>query len=370
MRSNPMRSNPVTSKPVRADRTTETSTSTDGTPLAQAYDVAMLDLDGVVYIGDEPVPHIPEDLAAAADAGMTLAYVTNNASRTPSAVARHLTALGVSATADDVVTSAQAAARLLAEQLSPGDPVFVIGGTGLYAALLEQRLRPVQSYDEEPVAVVSGYHPDLRWRTVIDGAILVRKGLPWVASNTDGSVPTPHGPGPGNGVLVRAVTEFTGVEPRVAGKPEPPLFHETLLRVGGRRPLVVGDRLDTDIEGARRAGYDSLLVMTGVTGLAELVAAEPAARPTYLAATLRGLVEAHASPEQEGDGWCLGGWHGRADGDRLEITGDGSVDDWWRVVAAAAWSWLDDTGSPVDVEELTVPAGSVGECGHRRREPR
>jgi ribonucleotide monophosphatase NagD (HAD superfamily) len=113
-------------------------------------------------------------------------------------------------------------------------------------------LRPVQSLDEEPVAVVSGYHPDLRWRTGIDGAILVKRGLPWVASNTDLTVPTPAGPGPGNGVLVRAVQEFAEVTPRVAGKPEPPLIEETVRRVGGDRPLMVGDRLDTDIEGAVR----------------------------------------------------------------------------------------------------------------------
>jgi HAD superfamily hydrolase (TIGR01450 family) len=204
---------------------------------------------------------------------MHLAYVTNNASRTPAAVARHLRDLGVAVADEDVVTSAQAAARVLSEQLPDGSAVFVIGGEGLEVALREQGLRPVQDPEEEPAAVVSGFHGDLRWSTVIAGAILVRDGLPWVASNTDLTVPTPAGPGPGNGALVEVVARFAGRQPVVAGKPEAPLFEETLRRVGGERPLVIGDRLDTDIEGANNTGYDSLLVMSGVSGLEQLAAA-------------------------------------------------------------------------------------------------
>ena len=135
-----------------------------------------------------------------------------------------------------MVTSAQAAARLLAEQLPDGSAVFVIGGEGLEVALREQGLRPVQDPEEEPAAVVSGFHGDLRWSTVIAGAILVRDGLPWVASNTDLTVPTPDGPGPGNGALVGWSPASPTGEPVVAGKPEPPLFEETLRRVGGERP--------------------------------------------------------------------------------------------------------------------------------------
>ena len=141
---------------------------------------------------------------------------------------------------DDVVTSAQAAARLLAERLEPGSAVFVIGGEGLVRALEEEGLRPVSSPDDDPVAVVSGFSADLPWRQVMEGAILVAGGLPWVASNTDRSVPTPRGAGPGNGILVLAVQEFSGVEPDVAGKPQPPLFEESVRRVGGERPARGG----------------------------------------------------------------------------------------------------------------------------------
>ena len=324
-------------------------------PLSEAYDVAMLDLDGVVYIGGDAVPGAPEHLAAAAECGMSLAYVTNNASRPPGTVAEHLRELGIPAEDDDVVTSAQAAARLVSEQVEAGAAVYVIGGEGLFEALAERGLRPVQDPGASPAAVVSGYHPDLRWKTVIDGAILVRRGLPWIASNTDRTVPTPNGPGPGNGVLVGAVADFAQVEPMVAGKPETPLFEETLRRVGGDRPLVIGDRLDTDIEGAVRAGFDSLLVMTGVTGLAELVAAEPHTRPTYVSADLAGLLHEHDRPAPRDAGWQLGGWHAEVDGSALAVSGDGTADDWWRVVAVAAWDHLDRTGSAVDTSRLTQP---------------
>jgi glycerol 3-phosphatase-2 len=329
-----------------------------GSALWEQYDLAMLDLDGVVYVGEHAVPGAPEELDRARRAGMHLAYITNNASRPPSVVADHLRTLGIPADDGDVVTSAQAAARLVAAQVEPGSAVFVIGGTGLFEALTELDLKPVQSLAEDALAVVSGYHPELTWKTVIDGAILVRRGLPWVASNTDMTIPTPHGVGPGNGVLVRAVAEYAGRTPLVAGKPETPLFEETRLRVGGERPLVVGDRLDTDIAGAINAGLDSLLVMTGVTGVDELVNAEPALRPSYVCADLSGLGRPHQVPERVDDSYRLGGWKASLTDDRLEVTGDGPVDDWWRVLAAAGWNHLDTTGSAVDVSRVRLP-GSV-----------
>lgn len=333
--------------------------SSSDRPLWEAYDVALLDLDGVVYIGPDAVPGAPAHLDAAADAGMRLAYVTNNAARPPAEVAEHLRELGIKAEPSDVVTSAQAAARLLADDLEPGSAVYVIGGRGLFEALTECDLRPVQTPDDDPVAVVSGYHRDITWGTVTDGAILVRAGLPWVASNTDMSVPTARGHGPGNGVLVHAVARFTGRHPVVAGKPRPPLFEETVRRVGGDRPLVVGDRLDTDIEGARAAGYDSLLVLTGVTGLEVLVAATEELRPTYLSTDLAGLGVAHPVPEHDGAGWTCGGWTADVESGAIVTSGEGAVDDWWRAVAAAGWEHLDTTGSAADVGGLTPPS-SVG----------
>lgn len=329
-------------------------------PLWQRFDLAILDLDGVVYIGPDAVDGAARNLDRAVAHGMRHAFVTNNASRTPGTVAAHLRELGIHAKEEDVVTSAQAAARLVAGVVPAGSKVLVMGGEGLEQALAEHDLVSVKTLADEPIAVVSGYHPDLRWKTVMQGAIGVRDGLPWIASNTDMTAPTPQGLGPGSGVLVEAVARYSGRRPTVAGKPEVPLFEETVRRVGGKRPLVVGDRLDTDIEGAHNAGLDSLLVLTGVTGLDDLVAAQPRLRPSYLSATLAGLGTTHPVPERVGQ-WShrCGGWETRVGPDGLAVTGSGSTDDWWRVVAATGWDHLDTTGNAVVTSGLVSP-GSVG----------
>ena len=330
-------------------------TSTE--PLAGAYDLAMLDLDGVVYIGQHAVDGAAAHIRRAREAGMRVAFITNNASRPAAVVAEHLRELGVAAGTDDVVTSAQAAARLLRDRFGAGVPVLCLGGPGLSAALEEAGLLPVGA-EADAVAVVSGYGPDLPWRDIMHAAVRIRDGLPWVASNADHTIPTTYGVAPGHGVLVDMVRRFTGVTPQVAGKPSRPLLDETVRRVGGRRPLMVGDRLDTDIEGARNAGVDSLLVLTGVTGLAELVAARPGERPGYLSSDLAGLSSAHASPQKADRSWRLGGWTGRADDGRLvmERTGAGpAVDDWWRVAAVTAWEHRDRTGAVLDVSTALIP---------------
>jgi glycerol 3-phosphatase-2 len=260
-------------------------------PLAARDDTALLDLDGVVYRGADAVPHAVTVLKSAADGGMRLAYVTNNASRTPEAVAEHLRELGLAAGAEDVVTAAQAVARLIAEQVPQGARVLVVGGEGLRAALRGYGLVIVSGADDEPAAVVQGYVPTTSWADLAEAAYAVGRGVPWFAANTDRTMPTARGIAPGNGALVGAVAAATGTWPTVAGKPEPALHRETMLRTGARRPLVVGDRLDTDIEGANRAGVDSLLVLTGVTRLEQLKDAPKEQQPTYVAQDLRGLLE-------------------------------------------------------------------------------
>lgn len=215
-------------------------------PLALRYDAALLDLDGVVYVGAAAVPGAPEALARARAAGMRLAFVTNNAARTPHAVAAQLSALGVPTEPTEVVTSAQAAARVVAGLVPPGSTVLVVGGEGLAVALRERGLRPTSSMEDSPRAVVQGYHPTVGWRLLAEGAFAVQAALPWVASNTDRTIPTARGPAPGNGTLVEVIRMATGADPLVAGKPERALHSESIERVGARRPLVVGDRLDTD----------------------------------------------------------------------------------------------------------------------------
>lgn len=330
-----------------------------GAPLADAYDLAMLDLDGVVYVGDHAVAGAPEAIGAVRGRGMSVAFVTNNASRPPLAVARHLTDLGIAAGPDDVVTSAQAGARLLREQHGAGSVVFLCGGPGVEEALLAEGLVPTVD-TAAAGAVLTGYGPDLPWRRILEASILVREGLPWVATNADLTIPTSTGVGPGHGAVVRLIEEFSGRRAVVAGKPERPLLDETVRRMAARRPLMVGDRLDTDIEGARNAGIDSLLVLTGVSGLADLITAPPALRPTYLATGLPGLLVTHDAPAALDSGsWRLGGWSADVVAGELAVSGDGAADDWWRVVACAAWRHLDDTGRPATPG---VVPGSVPWC--------
>jgi glycerol-1-phosphatase len=326
--------------------------STD--PLTVAYDLAMLDLDGVVYVGRDAVPGAAEHVRATRDQGMRTAFITNNAARPPEEVARHLTELGVPAVPGDVVTSAQAAAHLLLERYGDGARVVRLGGVGLEAALLEAGLVPVGAEDDA-VAVVSGYGPDVLWRDIMRVAVRVRDGLPWLASNADLTIPTAFGIAPGHGVLVETLARFSGVTPAVAGKPARPLLDETVRRMGARRPLMVGDRLDTDIEGAHNAEIDSLLVMTGVTTLEVLVAARREQRPTYVSADLGGLSTPHPAPAAGDSGWTLGGWRATVRDGRLEEAGTGSVDDWWRVVAVAGWAYLDSTGAVADITGVGIP---------------
>ncbi|MFE9806677.1 HAD hydrolase-like protein [Streptomyces sp. NPDC005548] len=317
--------------------------------LSEAYDTALLDLDGVVYAGGNAIAHAVESLGTASSGGMHLAYVTNNALRTPDAVADHLTELGIPAAASDVITSAQAVARLISEQVPAGSRVLVIGGEGLRVALGERGLEPVDSADDEPVAVAQGYGgPDLVWSRFAEACFAIARGVPWFASNTDLTIPSARGIAPGNGAAVEVVRIATGAEPQVAGKPLPPMHRETILRTGAKRPLVVGDRLDTDIEGAFNGEVDSLLVLTGVTDGAQLLAAPPQHRPTYVDADLRGMLTGQPEVEEAGEGFRCGGWTAKAGSEELELSGDGEAIDGLRALCAAAWTAAGESGCELD----------------------
>jgi glycerol-1-phosphatase len=325
--------------------------------LCEDYDLAMLDLDGVVYIGGGPVPAAAESIKEARARGMRIAFVTNNAARPPSQVADHLRELDVQADDHDVVTSAQAAASVLRERFGAGARIATLGAAGLREALEGAGLEVV-AVDAVADAGVTGYGPDVPWRDIMQLATRIRAGLPWVASNTDGSIPTPYGEAPGHGVLVEMIARFAGVAPTVAGKPAPPLLHETIKRVGGERPLMVGDRLDTDIEGGTAVGVDTLLVTTGVTGVDKLLAAAPALRPTYIAADLSGLLVPHEAPQALGGEIHAGGWTASVRDGQLTVSGAGDTSDWWRAVAVAGWRHLDAAGAPARHAGLVPPTGS------------
>jgi glycerol-1-phosphatase len=304
-------------------------------PPARRYDVALLDLDGVVYLGSTPIDGVPEALADVRRTGMRLAFVTNNASRTPAAIAEMLTGMGVHATPDEVTNSAQAACHVLAEKLPAGAKVLVVGTTGLLEAARERGFAVVDSADDGPAAVVQGYGPNVGWKQLAEATVAVRRGAWFVATNLDSTVPSDRGPLPGNGSLVGVVAQTTGVTPTAVGKPDPAMHRESVQRSGAKRPIVVGDRLDTDIEGAGRVGCDSMLVLTGVATPADLLVAGPRQRPTYVAATVRGLLDPQPVPREDGDAWVCGGWRVGPD---LTLSGDGSDLDALRALCAAAWA--------------------------------
>ncbi|WFE20036.1 HAD-IIA family hydrolase [Solwaraspora sp. WMMD937] len=313
--------------------------------LSAAHDLVIFDLDGVIYLIDRPIPGAVEAVDRLRRAGPPVAYATNNASRRSADVAGLLRGMGVPATADEVVTSAGATAALLAQQYGPGAKALVVGADALRDELTEAGLALVAAADDKPAVVVQGYGPEIGWADLAEASVAIRGGADWVATNTDRTLPSARGPLPGNGSLVAALRTALNREPdQVVGKPEPGLFVTTARRAGADRPLVVGDRLDTDIEGANRAGMASLLVLTGISDARELLAAPPARRPTYLAADLAGLfATAAARPIDDGptDG---AGWQVHRDGSAvlvLDGTGGDSVQA-LRLLCQHAWQ-----GDPV-----------------------
>lgn len=315
-------------------------------PLAARHDAALVDLDGVAYRGPEPIPHAAESLVRARDGGMRLLFATNNASREPEQVAAQLTGLGIPTAPAEVMTAAQAAAALLVELLEPGARVLVVGGAGLRTAVRAAGFEIVERADEQPVAVAQGFAPEVGWRQLAEAAYAIQRGARHVASNLDRTLPNEHGFAPGNGALVGAVQAATGVAPVSAGKPEPAMFRLGAERCGAARPLVVGDRLDTDLAGARAAGMPGLLVLTGVSGARDAVLAAPHERPSFVGRDLRALHEPHPAPTRGADGWwtCRGNAARVVDG-RLETSGRPGLD-LLRAGCAAAWASTDD-GRPV-----------------------
>lgn len=269
------------------------------------YSGLILDLDGVVYIGPDAVAHAVESLNLAAGRGVRLFAATNNANRSASTVAEHLHALGLHIHAEDVVTSAWAAAQHLSVLLPASASVLAVGGVGVSDALESVGLVPLRASADleathdamaDAAAVLIGYGPLVAWFDLAAAHFAISRGIPWFATNTDATVPTKYGRAPGNGAMVNLLRGSTGTEPVVIGKPQPGLFEVCVIRHGSRDLLVVGDRLDTDVDGAVASGLDSLLVLTGVHGLADL-AQQPLSRwPTYVAPDLRSLDLPIATP--------------------------------------------------------------------------
>ena len=280
---------------------------TEATPL-DGVDLILADLDGVIYTGRHALPYAVESINRAAES-IRVGYITNNASRTPASVADHLTSLGLTVAPDEVVTSPQAAIKILVGLVPAGSTILVVGGEGLLEVVRAAGFVPTDSAEDKPAAVIQGFSPDVGWRQLAEASYALARdaegnGIPWVATNTDWSIPQERGIAPGNGTLVSAVHSAVGILPVVAGKPERPIFDEAIARFGGTHPVFIGDRLDTDILGANRAGIPSIMVLTGIDGVKQVIAAAPEERPHFLLEDLRGLGEPYPTIEagEDSDG--------------------------------------------------------------------
>lgn len=321
--------------------------------LIESFDAVLADLDGVVYAGPNAIPGAVEALQGLAPAGISLAYVTNNASRTPAQVAAHLRALGAPAADDQVVSSAQAGAALLASQFPAGSKVLVVGSAALVEEVERFDMQTVADAHAKPDVVIQGFEPTLGWSDLAEAAFAINGGADWIATNTDMTIPRERGIAPGNGTLVAAVGAAVGRYPQVAGKPEAPLFHTAAKRLGAKNALVVGDRLDTDILGGNNAGMATALVLTGVDSAETALQAKTAERPRFIIENLGGFFSEYPVIEEHDGVFRCGedaAWIERGDlvvarkpGEQGELSLNA-----WRALCAAWWDEVPDCAEATD----------------------
>jgi len=333
------------------------------TPL-DGVDVVLADLDGVVYAGPGALPYAVESLNRVAET-RRVGYITNNASRTDASVAGHLTDLGLTVAAHDVVTSPQAAMRLLATMVPAPATLLIVGGEGLVVEAEKAGYRVTRSAEDAPDAVVQGFAPEVAWTDLAEAAFALKVpedegGIPWIATNSDWTIPRERGVAPGNGTLVSAVHTAVGRLATVAGKPEVPIFEEAIARFDAHKTLFIGDRLDTDILGAARVGIESALVLTGIDRPKHVLAAPEGSRPTYVLSDLRELHEPYPETERRGGAVTVGGATVRVVGGDVEILAEGKHHiDLVRAGATAIW----ESGTPIFV--LNVPEKLYHDPFHR-----
>lgn len=272
--------------------------------LIDSYDGLLLDLDGVVYRGGAAIDGAVDAINEISKK-MTVGYVTNNSSRTQTAVADQLRGFGLDLEDGQVISSAAAAVDLLKQQL-PNGSVMVVGGEGLRNAVAAAGYSLVETSDDKPDAVLQGFSPTLGWKDLAEAAFAVQNGAIWIATNQDWTLPLEKGLAPGNGTLVSAVHTAVGSLPEFAGKPARAIFDRALLELGMSKPLFVGDRIDTDIVGAKAVGIDSALVFTGVATYKETVSAKPEGRADYLISNLGELLVDYPAPVATKRGYKAG----------------------------------------------------------------
>ncbi|WP_313550525.1 HAD-IIA family hydrolase [Corynebacterium sp.] len=287
--------------------------------LIEQHDALLLDLDGTVWEGGRAIDGAVDFINSC---GLPSVYVTNNASRAPEAVAEKLRGIGLKVETADVLTSAQAAVTLAGAHVPQGAKILVIGADSFRDLVRAAGYTVVASADDKPDAVLQGFDPSVDWAQLTEGALAIRQGAKYVASNLDSSLPTERGLAVGNGSLVAAIESATGVSPVSAGKPEPEMFVQAAKLVGAKRPLAVGDRLNTDIAGGNAAAMNTFHVLTGVSHEMELIEASKEYRPNFIGDSLSDMTRSayELAPGSQG------GFTARVDGlDVLVDNGDSNA---------------------------------------------
>ncbi|QPK93737.1 HAD-IIA family hydrolase [Actinomyces sp. zg-332] len=333
-------------------------------PLSTLYDLALFDLDGVCFRGMQPVENASNGINEARENGMNIRFVTNNASKTQEQVAEKLQSFDIQADKDEVMTAAMDIAHIMVEQLPEGAKVLVIGGTGLRKPISEAGFEIVESYKDQPEAVVQGFDQSITWEDLTQAAYSIENGAQYFASNIDSTLPTEHGMALGNGSLVAAVQHATGKKPISGGKPFPGIFARAVQTCADAKyPIAIGDRLGTDIAGAKAAGYPSMHVLTGVNDARDVAFASVENRPTYLAIDITGLAKTHPYPVLDDNGYYV-----CDDSAKVRVIDDGLVEidgeileeettislNTYRSYVAAIWDAKDNRGIRVDSPKINV----------------
>ncbi len=307
--------------------------------LVDSYDSVLFDLDGVVYLGEQAVPHAVESINRVKSEGFKIGFVTNNSSRRPEVISEQLVSLGIDTDPSEIVGSAKAGAKMLLGRIPQGSKVLVVGGEGLVFEVQSLGFEIVSSAAEAPAAVIQGFSPDVGWRQLAEAAYAIQRGAIWLATNQDWTIPREDGIAPGNGTLVSAVHTAVGILPDFAGKPFAPIYQAAIEQLEIKRPLFVGDRLDTDIKGAVNFGLDSACVMTGVATYKELISAKPDERPTFVISDLRDLFTDYLQPKQTKRGFELRKSSVELLGTRVvSVDGDPKSIDTLRCACKVVWS--------------------------------
>ena len=313
------------------------------------FETLLLDLDGVIYEGNNKIVDAVESITTLSETGIKVGYVTNNSSRKPETIADQLRGFGLTLSAEKIISSAQAGVELLERMIPAGSKVLVVGGEGLRFEVVNAGFELVKLSDDKPAAVIQGFAPDVGWNDLAEASYSIQGGAKWVATNQDWTIPREKGLAPGNGTLVSAVHTAVGQLPVVAGKPERAIFETAMRKFATKSAIYVGDRLDTDVVGANKAGLGSGLVMTGVTTRKELLAAKADLRPKFILGTLKDLLSPYREPVKTKRGYKLGDAEVELLGEKVVVSfGDPASLDALKAACLTIWN----CGTPIHLLDV------------------